>query len=59
MHDIANFGSSLEDGTSALRRELPGRTEKGEALEWVVKDRNTFEIRRVKATSRGARNHHE
>ena len=27
--------------------------EKGEELEWVVKDRNTFEIRRVQA---GARN---
>jgi antitoxin component of MazEF toxin-antitoxin module len=23
--------------------------EKGEELEWVIKDRNTFEIRRVKA----------
>jgi hypothetical protein len=33
--------------------------EKGEGLEWVIKDRNTFEIRRVKATSRGARSHHE
>jgi hypothetical protein len=27
--------------------------EKGEQLEWVIKDRNTFEIRRVQA---GARN---
>ena len=26
--------------------------EKGEELEWVVKDRNTFEIRRVKASAR-------
>jgi hypothetical protein len=24
--------------------------EKGEELEWVVKDRNTFEIRRVQGT---------
>ncbi len=31
--------------------------EKGEELEWVIKDRNTFEIRRVQAVSRakGAR----
>ena len=26
--------------------------EKGEALEWVIKDRNTFEIRRVQASAR-------
>ncbi len=26
--------------------------EKGEELEWVVKDRNTFEIRRVQASAR-------
>jgi hypothetical protein len=26
--------------------------EKGEALEWVIKDRNTFEIRRVQANAR-------
>jgi hypothetical protein len=26
--------------------------EKGEALEWVIKDRNTFEIRRVQAGTR-------
>ena len=26
--------------------------EKGEELEWVVKDRNTFEIRRVQGTVR-------
>jgi hypothetical protein len=25
--------------------------EKGEELEWVIKDRNTFEIRRVKAST--------
>ncbi len=25
--------------------------EKGEELEWTIKDRNTFEIRRVKAAS--------
>lgn len=27
--------------------------EKGEELEWVIKDRNTFEIRRVQANARG------
>ena len=26
--------------------------EKGEALEWVIKDRTTFEIRRVQAVTR-------
>ena len=26
--------------------------EKGEELEWVIKDRNTFEIRRVQPSSR-------
>ncbi len=26
--------------------------EKGEELEWVIKDRNTFEIRRVQASAR-------
>jgi hypothetical protein len=26
--------------------------EKGEELEWVIKDRNTFEIRRVQAAAR-------
>jgi hypothetical protein len=26
--------------------------EKGEELEWVLKDRNTFEIRRVQASAR-------
>jgi hypothetical protein len=25
--------------------------EKGEELQWVIKDRNTFEIRRVKASA--------
>jgi hypothetical protein len=29
--------------------------EKGEELEWVIKDRNTFEIRRVKASARTKR----
>jgi hypothetical protein len=29
--------------------------EKGEELEWVIKDRNTFEIRRVAAKLRGKR----
>jgi hypothetical protein len=29
--------------------------EKGEELEWVIKDRNTFEIRRVCAKVRGKR----
>jgi len=33
--------------------------EKGEELEWVVKDRNTFEIRRAKATLRAKRSSHE
>ena len=27
--------------------------EKGEELEWVIKDRNTFEIRRARAGARG------
>ena len=27
--------------------------EKGEELEWVIKDRNTFEIRRVQARAKG------
>jgi len=30
--------------------------EKGEALEWVIKDRNTFEIRRVQAGTGVRRN---
>ena len=29
--------------------------EKGEELEWVIKDRNTFEIRRVSASVRAKR----
>jgi len=29
--------------------------EKGEELEWVIKDRNTFEIRRVQARAKGGR----
>jgi len=29
--------------------------EKGEPLEWVIKDRNTFEIRRVQAGAGGKR----
>ncbi len=33
--------------------------EKGEALEWVIKDRRTFEIRREKATVRTRRTRHE
>jgi hypothetical protein len=33
--------------------------EKGEELEWVVKDRNTFEIRRAKATLRAKRSSDE
>jgi antitoxin component of MazEF toxin-antitoxin module len=33
--------------------------EKGEELEWVVQDRNTFQIRRVKAKARSGRGSHE
>jgi len=33
--------------------------QKGEGLEWVIKDRNTFEIRRVKAAPRAKRSSHE
>jgi len=33
--------------------------EKGETLEWVVKDRNTFEIRRAKSGPRAKRSSHE
>jgi bifunctional DNA-binding transcriptional regulator/antitoxin component of YhaV-PrlF toxin-antitoxin module len=33
--------------------------EKGEELEWVLKDRNTFEIRRAKAATRTKRSSHE
>ncbi len=31
--------------------------EKGEELEWVIKDRHTFEIRRQKVTPRSRRSH--
>lgn len=33
--------------------------EKGEELEWVIKDRNTFEIRRVQATRRNSKKTNE
>ena len=33
--------------------------EKGESLEWIIKDRHTFEIRRVKPSSRSRRIRHE
>jgi len=33
--------------------------EKGESLEWILKDRHTFEIRRVKAASAPRRTSHE
>ena len=33
--------------------------EKGESLEWVLKDRRTFEIRRVKPAPRCGRASHE
>ena len=33
--------------------------EKGEELEWVLKDRKTFEIRRANVSSRRARSRHE
>ncbi len=33
--------------------------EKGETLEWVVKDRQTLEIRRPKAKGRSGRSAHE
>jgi hypothetical protein len=33
--------------------------EKGEELEWVIKDRNTFEIRRVQATRRNSKKANE
>jgi len=33
--------------------------EKGEALEWILKDRHTFEIRRVKPAARSGRSGHE
>jgi hypothetical protein len=33
--------------------------EKGESLEWIIQDRHTLEIRRVKPTARSERNRHE
>jgi hypothetical protein len=33
--------------------------EKGEALEWIIKDRDTFEIHRVKSEARSERSRHE
>ena len=33
--------------------------EKGEELEWVIKDRNTFEIRRIQATRRNSKRANE
>lgn len=33
--------------------------QKGEALEWILKDRHTFEIRRVKPASRSGKSRHE
>jgi hypothetical protein len=33
--------------------------EKGEELEWVIKDRNTFEIRRVQAVRPSSLKRHE
>jgi hypothetical protein len=33
--------------------------QKGEALEWIIKDRDTFEIHRVKSEARSERSHHE
>ena len=33
--------------------------EKGEALEWIIKDRHTFEIRRAKPAARSGRVSHE
>jgi bifunctional DNA-binding transcriptional regulator/antitoxin component of YhaV-PrlF toxin-antitoxin module len=33
--------------------------EKGESLEWVIKDRHTLEIRRAKPTARFGRSSHE
>jgi len=33
--------------------------EKGEALEWIIKDRHTFEIRRSRASCRAERSSHE
>jgi bifunctional DNA-binding transcriptional regulator/antitoxin component of YhaV-PrlF toxin-antitoxin module len=33
--------------------------EKGEPLEWIIKDRHTFEIRRSKSSRRSERTSHE
>ena len=33
--------------------------EKGESLEWVIKDRHTLEIRRLKGAARSGMSHHE
>jgi len=33
--------------------------QKGEPLEWVIKDRHTFEIRRARSTRRSERTSHE
>ena len=33
--------------------------EKGEELEWIIKDRHTFQIRRAKAARRTPRSSHE
>jgi hypothetical protein len=33
--------------------------EKGEELEWIIKDRHTFQIRRAKAAPRAPRRSHE
>lgn len=33
--------------------------EKGETLEWVIKDRHTFEIRRTQPSARSGRPSHE
>jgi bifunctional DNA-binding transcriptional regulator/antitoxin component of YhaV-PrlF toxin-antitoxin module len=33
--------------------------EKGEPLEWIIKDRHTFEIRRSRSSRRGERCAHE
>lgn len=33
--------------------------QKGESLEWIIKDRHTFEIRRVKPATRSGRSSHE
>jgi hypothetical protein len=32
---------------------------KGETLEWVIKDRHTFQIHRIKSAARAARKSHE